>query len=90
MSYFSPVQCIAHSLEPRFFWCYGSLFVVGIGSVLFHGTLMYELQMADELPMIWASLGVCSETVTQTMWCARILWFFSFLHVGHVRELIEL
>jgi dihydroceramidase len=33
--------------------CYGSLLVVGIGSLLFHMTLRYEMQLMDELPMIW-------------------------------------
>lgn len=28
---------------------------VGVGSFLFHGTLLYEWQLADELPMLWAS-----------------------------------
>ncbi|KAJ1956244.1 alkaline ceramidase ydc1, partial [Linderina pennispora] len=31
-----------------------SITVVGLGSWLFHATLKYSMQMADELPMIWA------------------------------------
>jgi dihydroceramidase len=33
-----------------------ALMVVGIGSVLFHGTLHYSAQLADELPMILGAL----------------------------------
>ena len=32
-----------------------SVFAVGIGSTLFHGTLLYEMQMLDELPMLIAA-----------------------------------
>eukprot|EP00211_Chloroparvula_japonica_P007048 CAMPEP_0119143422 /NCGR_PEP_ID=MMETSP1310-20130426/34307_1 /TAXON_ID=464262 /ORGANISM="Genus nov. species nov., Strain RCC2339" /LENGTH=387 /DNA_ID=CAMNT_0007135051 /DNA_START=92 /DNA_END=1252 /DNA_ORIENTATION=+ len=32
------------------------LFVVGLGSVLFHATLWYSLQLSDELPMTWIVL----------------------------------
>ncbi|KNC77150.1 hypothetical protein SARC_10380 [Sphaeroforma arctica JP610] len=45
-----------HGYEPRFFQAYVSLFVVGLGSIMFHTTLMYKYQMADELPMSWGSL----------------------------------
>ncbi|ORZ21175.1 alkaline phytoceramidase family protein [Absidia repens] len=34
---------------------YLMIVVVGIGSVLFHGTLQYEHQMWDEVPMVWTA-----------------------------------
>ena len=40
-------------------WCfryqiiYGALSTVGVGSWMFHMTLQYEMQLLDELPMIW-------------------------------------
>lgn len=39
----------------RFHYCFISLCIVGIGSWLFHMTLYYEMQLLDELPMIWTS-----------------------------------
>ena len=33
--------------------CYLSLLLIGVGSTLFHATLKYEMQLLDELPMIW-------------------------------------
>ncbi|SAM07006.1 hypothetical protein [Absidia glauca] len=34
---------------------YFMIVVVGVGSVLFHGTLQYEHQMWDEIPMVWTA-----------------------------------
>ena len=42
----------------RFHLCFASLFVVGIGSWMFHMTLQYEMQMLDELPMVWGGLTI--------------------------------
>ena len=50
----------------RFHMCYGSLLVVGIGSLLFHMTLRYEMQLLDELPMMW---GAC--VVMYCLYCVR-------------------
>ncbi|ELT92776.1 hypothetical protein CAPTEDRAFT_214376 [Capitella teleta] len=42
-------------MEVRFIGCHLALMVVGIGSSFFHATLLYEMQLMDELPMIWGS-----------------------------------
>jgi len=42
--------------EHRFKWAFASVAIVGLGSAAFHGTLLFGLQMADELPMIYSSL----------------------------------
>ncbi|ORZ24135.1 ceramidase [Absidia repens] len=34
---------------------YFMIMVVGVGSVLFHGTLQYKHQMWDEIPMVWTA-----------------------------------
>ncbi|XP_031566587.1 alkaline ceramidase 3-like [Actinia tenebrosa] len=41
--------------ELRFMIAFLSLFMVGIGSLCFHATLLFEMQLLDELPMIYCS-----------------------------------
>lgn len=45
-------------LEFRYVLCYVCLFIVGIGSWCFHMTLLYEMQLLDELPMVWGTLAI--------------------------------
>uniref|UniRef100_A0A8D8SS18 Alkaline ceramidase n=1 Tax=Cacopsylla melanoneura TaxID=428564 RepID=A0A8D8SS18_9HEMI len=45
-----------NDLEKKFFIAYIMLFVVGLGSWAFHMTLLYNMQLFDELPMVW---GLC-------------------------------
>jgi len=44
-------------MEQRFTVLYAIITVVGLGSVAFHGTLLIEHQLLDELPMLWGMLG---------------------------------
>jgi dihydroceramidase len=44
-----------HALDKRFVLVFLSVALVGIGSVAFHGTLLFELQMLDELPMLYTA-----------------------------------
>ncbi|KAK3847183.1 MAG: ceramidase [Linnemannia gamsii] len=42
-----------------------AFFVIGVGSVLFHGTLRHKMQLLDELPMLYAAtigMFICIET----------------------------
>ncbi|ORY06969.1 alkaline phytoceramidase, partial [Basidiobolus meristosporus CBS 931.73] len=41
--------------EYRYRLAFRLIAIVGWGSLLFHGTLKYETQMLDELPMCWAA-----------------------------------
>jgi dihydroceramidase len=44
------------TLERRFLLAFAALSCVGLGSVAFHATLRFGLQMLDELPMIYLAL----------------------------------
>ncbi|RKP40095.1 ceramidase, partial [Dimargaris cristalligena] len=44
-----------YQMETRFAVCYAGMLLVGIGSCLFHTTLHFEMQLMDELPMIYAT-----------------------------------
>jgi dihydroceramidase len=43
-------------LEARFLLAFAALACVGLGSVAFHATLQFELQLMDELPMLYLAL----------------------------------
>jgi len=43
------------SLSISIVWCYLGLMLVGIGSMMFHMSLLYKYQLLDELPMVLAS-----------------------------------
>lgn len=49
----------------KFMLNYISLMMVGLGSIAFHGTLLREGQVLDEVPMLWTSL--CKLYVTATL-----------------------
>ncbi|TPX47423.1 hypothetical protein SeMB42_g02363 [Synchytrium endobioticum] len=46
-------SCRRCNSEWRFVVAYINLGLVGLGSMLFHGTLLYESQLLDELPMLY-------------------------------------
>ena len=85
--------CRRYRLERRFWCCYAMLMTVGVGSVLFHGTLQWWGQAADELPMIYASAAYFYATVEANVQQTRRPWlymaellyclFFTVAYFGH-------
>lgn len=47
---------LKNDLDRRFLVCFVAFGLVGFGSWFFHMTLLYEMQLFDELPMIWGSI----------------------------------
>jgi hypothetical protein len=50
-------QCKRYNYETKFTVAYAAVFVIGLGSAAFHGTLTRWGQVLDEVPMLWASLA---------------------------------
>jgi dihydroceramidase len=55
LSGYGMVNIFQSDLERRFLLQYASLFLIGLGSWLFHMTLVFEMQMLDELPMLYCT-----------------------------------
>ena len=68
--------------EPRFALLYLGLGITGIGSWMFHMSLLYEMQLFDELPMVWTSayMVYCLYKVSKlvTLMCYFRLWIARF------------
>ena len=68
--------------ETRFFLCYFIFVIVGLGSAGFHGTLSREMQLLDELPMLWGNsvfiycnFAMADEVGSSRFWTMLILLF---------------
>ncbi len=66
-------------LEARFRVALLALGVVGLGSVAFHATLRFELQMLDELPMLWLALVMLYALLEDRPARRYGLWFPALL-----------
>ncbi|XP_064455690.1 alkaline ceramidase 3-like [Ornithodoros turicata] len=53
---YGAIKAWKKDIETRLFLCYAFLLVVGVGSWCFHMTLWFEMQLLDELPMVWGTL----------------------------------
>jgi len=56
LAVFGIYQGVKLHVQPCIHASYLALAVVGVGSALFHGTLLYSCQLLDELPMIYGTL----------------------------------
>lgn len=54
--FWSIFMAYREGFERRYMLCYLFLGFVGIGSWCFHMTLIYEMQLLDEIPMVWGTL----------------------------------
>ncbi|KAF9192946.1 Alkaline ceramidase 3 [Haplosporangium sp. Z 11] len=63
------------SFEKRFLLTFGSIVVVGIGSIAFHGTLLFPLQMLDEVPMVYCVLTLAYCCVENKPYRRYGAWF---------------
>lgn len=59
----SPLMGLFHmknqNLERRCHFMMLVMIVIGIGSILFHSTLRYSMQLMDEVPMIYGTSAIC-------------------------------
>jgi len=47
---------LKYKLENRFLVCFASIFIMGLGSIAFHATLLRTTQILDEVPLIFSTL----------------------------------
>ena len=47
------IAAYQQGIERRYLICYALLLLTGIGSWMFHMTLLFENQLLDEVPMVW-------------------------------------
>ncbi|KZT08705.1 alkaline phytoceramidase [Laetiporus sulphureus 93-53] len=60
LALFGAYQARAQSLPPRYLAGYSGFALVGVGSFIFHATLLFEAQLADELPMVYVASYCCA------------------------------
>eukprot|EP01126_Amoeba_proteus_P040180 TRINITY_DN4274_c0_g1_i10.p1 TRINITY_DN4274_c0_g1~~TRINITY_DN4274_c0_g1_i10.p1 ORF type:complete len:215 (+),score=19.22 TRINITY_DN4274_c0_g1_i10:231-875(+) len=78
-----------NKLETRALVGNALVILVGLGSVAFHATLLYDLQMWDEIPMVWLILSwyyglwtLNSPPGRTNRWLVFILVFYGLLCTG--------
>ncbi|CCM04465.1 uncharacterized protein FIBRA_06645 [Fibroporia radiculosa] len=59
LALFGAYQSHLQSLPPRYLVGYAGFALVGVGSFIFHATLLFEAQLADELPMVYVATYFC-------------------------------
>lgn len=67
LSMFGMMWALNRAMPGRIVLSHFGLFAVGLGSAAFHGTLLYEAQLMDELPMVWAVSFLIFSTMPMSM-----------------------
>ena len=68
-SIYGMIHCRRQGIEPRYTYSFLTLLFIGIGSWMFHMTLRFEMQLLDELPMLFGS-----SYVVYCLYAARYSW----------------
>ncbi|KAF9351765.1 Alkaline ceramidase 3 [Mortierella sp. AD094] len=89
------------TFEKRFLLTFGSIAVIGLGSIAFHGTLLFPLQMLDEVPMVYSILSLAYCCIENRSYRRYGTWFpvgialygiittLVMLFAGHDNHLLE-
>ncbi|KAI1793116.1 alkaline phytoceramidase [Ganoderma leucocontextum] len=57
---YGATQSVTEKLPPRYLVGYAGFALVGLGSFIFHATLLFEAQLMDELPMVYVASYCCA------------------------------
>ncbi|KAF8975174.1 hypothetical protein BGZ46_009374 [Entomortierella lignicola] len=63
------------NFEKRFLLTFGSIVIIGLGSIAFHGTLLFPLQMLDEVPMVYSILSLAYCCIENRSYRRYGTWF---------------
>ena len=63
-------NCHKLNIEARYTYSFILLLLVGVGSWMFHMTLRYEMQLLDEIPMMW-----CGSYIVYCLYRSRCIGF---------------
>lgn len=55
--FYGCLQClkVRQAIPLRYAWLYVWMGIIGIGSFMFHATLLYYMQLLDEIPMLFSN-----------------------------------
>ena len=81
------IRCRKLKIELKYTYSFILLLLVGIGSWMFHMTLWFEMQLLDEIPMMWCGSYIvyclyksrCSKSTSQTKIVSTLLWCNCFI-----------
>jgi dihydroceramidase len=63
LSFYAVRNYLRHDSQKRFLLVYAGMGLVGVGSWLFHMTLVFEMQLLDELPMLYGTCVILHNVI---------------------------